>query len=155
MAANTEIHIQRLGPDDTALARRTFALMVEVFGGAQAPLSDAYLDRLLARSDFWALAATRNGTVVGGLTAHTLMMTAFEGAEIFLYDIAVDPDHQRRGFGRHLVDALRRQATSLGINTVFVPADDEDAHALDFYRAIGGTATRVTFFEFGPAPAST
>ena len=122
--------------------------MAEVFGQAQAPLSDGYLDLLLARPDFWVLTALCDGSVVGGLTAHTLMMTAFEGAEVFLYDIAVDPDHQRRGFGQRLVDTLRREASSLGIHTVFVPADDEDTHALDFYRALGGTPEQVTFFGF-------
>jgi aminoglycoside 3-N-acetyltransferase I len=124
--------------------------MAEVFGEAPAPLSDAYLDLLLGRSEFWVLAAICDGAVVGGLTAHSLMMTRFEGAEVFLYDIAVDPDHQRRGFGQRLVSTLRHQASGLGIDMVFVPADDEDTHALDFYRALGGTATRVTFFEFGP-----
>lgn len=149
VAATQETRVLRLGPPDIEVARRTFALMAEVFGQPQAPLSDGYLDLLLARPDFWVLTAICDGSVVGGLTAHTLMMTTFEGAEVFLYDIAVDPDHQRRGFGRRLVDTLRREANSLGINTMFVPADDEDTHALDFYLALGGTPTRVTFFEFG------
>ena len=105
---------------------------------------------LLARPQFWAFAAICDERVVGGLTAHTLMMTAFEGAEVFLYDIAIDPAYQRRGFGQRLVQTLRREAHSLGISTVFVPAADEDTRALDFYRALGGTATKVTFFEFGP-----
>lgn len=87
-------------------------------------------------------------TVVGGLTAHTLMMTAYEGAEVFLYDIAVDPDYQRRGVGRRLIDALRSEASSLGISTMFVPADDADTEALAFYSALGGVPNNVTLFEF-------
>ena len=142
--------IRRLGPADRDIAAKTFALMGQVFDEEHAPLSDNYIDGLLARPEFWVLAATCDGTVVGGLTAHTVMMTAFEGAEVFLYDIAVDPKYQRRGCGRRLVDALRREARGLGINTVFVPADNEDTHALDFYTALGGTPTSVTFFEFGP-----
>jgi len=31
---------------------------------------------------------------------------------------------------------------------VFVPADNEDDDALDFYRALGGTPSSVTFFSF-------
>ena len=122
--------------------------MAEVFGAAPAALSDAYLDQLLARSDFWVLAALSDGTVVGGLTAHTLPMTGFEGAEVFLYDIAVDPNSQRCGFGRRLVETLRREASSAQLNTVFVVADDEDTHALDFYKALGGAASKVTLFDF-------
>ena len=48
-----------------------------------------------------------------------------------------------------MVDDLRARARAAGIDTVFVPADRDDAHALDFYRALGGTAAAVTMFEFG------
>jgi aminoglycoside 3-N-acetyltransferase I len=141
--------VERLGAGDRELARQTFALMAAVFGTAHASLSDDYLDLLLARSEFWAFAALSDGVVVGGLTAHTLPMTTFEGAEVFLYDIAVHPDYQRRGFGQRLVETLRSEAAAQNISMVFVPAEDEDTHALDFYRAIGGVATKVTIFEFG------
>jgi aminoglycoside 3-N-acetyltransferase I len=76
------------------------------------------------------------------------MMTAFEGAEVFLYDLAVAPERQRRGVGRQLVDALRSEAARNGISTVFVPADDEDTHAVRFYTALSGTPSKVTLFEF-------
>jgi len=146
---NGDVHIQRLGPQDQQLARTTFTVMAEVFGEEHTLLSDAYLDTLLARPEFWAFAATHTGGVVGGLTGHTLMMTAFEGAEVFLYDVAVVPDHQGRGIGRRLVDALRREAASQGVSTMFVPADDDDTEALRFYTALGGTPSKVTLFEFG------
>jgi aminoglycoside 3-N-acetyltransferase I len=148
------VEIRRLGPRDRELARATFRLMADVFGERPATLSDVYLDGLLARLDFWVIAAIVGNVPVGGLTAHTLPMTAYEGAEIFLYDIAVAVHQQRRGFGRRLIDALRREAAALSIATIFVPAEDEDAHALDFYRAIGGRPTRVTLFEFGPSPSA-
>ena len=81
-------------------------------------------------------------------------MTAYQGAEIFLYDIAVATHQQRRGFGRQLIDALRSEAAARGIQTIFVAADDQDTGALDFYRAIGGSPTRVTFFELPAASPS-
>ena len=90
----------------------------------------------------------------GGLTAHTLPMTRSESREIFIYDVAVRADHQRRGVGRLLLRHLARLANDAGIVDLFVPADDEDVHALEFYRALGGAASRVTFFSFGPALAS-
>jgi aminoglycoside 3-N-acetyltransferase I len=43
---------------------------------------------------------------------------------------------------------MRAHASARGIAVVFVPADDEGTHALDFYRAMGGTPTTVTFFAF-------
>jgi aminoglycoside 3-N-acetyltransferase I len=149
MTNSGDIEIQRLGPRDLELARTTFAVMAEVFCETHSALSDGYLAALLARPEFWAFVATDSGSVVGGLTAHSLMMTRVEGAEVFLYDIAVVPDHHRRGIGRGLVDALRREASGRGISTVIVPADDDDTDALKFYAALGGTPNKVTLFEFG------
>ena len=89
-----------------------------------------------------------DGDVVGGLTAHTLPLTSGEQSEVFIYDIAVAPAHQRKGIGRGLVEELRRLAASAGVGEVFVAADNDDAHALDFYRALGGTPAPVTIFTF-------
>jgi aminoglycoside 3-N-acetyltransferase I len=138
----------RLTVADRELARRLFAVMADVFGEDDQPLGDAYLDRLLGRPEFWAIAAFAGEEVVGGLTAHTLPMTRAEGSELFIYDVAVRADHQRQGVGRRLIAALREGAAAAGIDVVFVPADNDDTHALDFYRALGGAGSPVTIFTF-------
>jgi aminoglycoside 3-N-acetyltransferase I len=140
--------IARLVAGDDAVARRVFSTMAEVFDEDHEDLSEGYVAQLLARHEFWVLAATLDEEVVGGLTAHTLPMTRSESREIFIYDIAVLVEHQRRGVGRLLMSHLTRLASDAGIHDLFVPADDEDAHALDFYRALGGVASPVTFFTF-------
>jgi len=142
------VRTKRLSVDDRELARRTFQLMAEVFEEASGPLTDRYLDQLLSGRDFWAFAALMGADVVGGITAHTLPMTRTEASEVFIYDIAVHVDHQRRGIGSELVSALRASAAAVGIRDVFVPADSDDAHALDFYRRLGGEPSAVTFFTF-------
>jgi aminoglycoside 3-N-acetyltransferase I len=58
-------------------------------------------------------------------------------------------DHQRRSVGRLLVTRLRELARDEGIDDIFVAADNEDTHALEFYRALGGVASAVTIFSFG------
>ena len=121
--------------------------VADVFGEAREPLSDRYLGRLLARPGFWAYAAVVDGASVGGLTAHTLPMTTGERSEVFLYDIAVAAEVQRQGIGRKLVETLLGDTRQAGIAVMFVPADDEDIHAIDFYRALGGRASNVTFFD--------
>lgn len=123
-------------------------MMADVFSEECEQLTDGYLDRLLSREDFWAIAAFVGDDIVGGITAHTLPMTRTESSEIFIYDIAVRGDRQRKGVGRHLVTALREAAGEMGIRDVFVPADNDDVHALDFYRALGGVPSPVTFFTF-------
>jgi aminoglycoside 3-N-acetyltransferase I len=138
----------RLTAADRVIARRLFVLMADVFEEPGAPLGDAYLDRLLGREDFWAIAAFEGDDIIGGITAHTLPMTRSEASEIFIYDIAVRGDRQRQGVGRRLLQALREAAAATGIDELFVAADNEDDHALDFYRAVGGAAAPVTMFTF-------
>jgi aminoglycoside 3-N-acetyltransferase I len=142
------MHVKRLTLGDRDLARALFTLMADVFEEDGEALSDDYLDRLLGREDFWAIAAFIGDQIIGGVTAHTLPMTRTESSEIFIYDLAVRPDQQRKGVGRRLVAELRAKAAAMGISEVFVPADNDDVHALDFYRAIGGVASPVTIFTF-------
>ncbi len=142
------MHVKRLTLGDRDLARSLFTLMADVFEEDGEALSDDYLDRLLGREDFWAIAAFIGDQIIGGVTAHTLPMTRTESSEIFIYDLAVRPDQQRKGVGRRLVAELRAKAAAMGISEVFVPADNDDVHALDFYRAIGGVASPVTIFTF-------
>jgi aminoglycoside 3-N-acetyltransferase I len=143
-----ELHVRRLAADDRDMARALFSTMAAVFETRVEPLSDAYIDRLLGVPTFWAFAAFDGGGIIGGLTAHTLPMTSGERSEILIYDIAVREDRQRQGVGRRLVAALLESAAGEGIGVVFVPADNEDTHALDFYRALGGQDSPVTFFTF-------
>ena len=140
--------IDRLRSGDERWGERVFAVMAEVFDEDHSPLSADYVVRLLASEDFWVYAAVDADDVVGGLTAHALPMTRSESTELFIYDIAVRRSHQRRGIGRALVQALLRDAADAGIDEVFVPADNDDTHALDFYRSLGGAPSDVTFFDF-------
>lgn len=140
----------RLGPGDERVAHQLFVTMASVFEEAAGePIRHAYVARLLGSDSFWAIAAFDGQEMVGGLTAHTLPLTRAESSEIFIYDIAVRAEHRRRGVGRRLVEHLRREAAAVGIHDVFVPADDDDdAHALEFYRALGGDPAAVTIFTF-------
>jgi aminoglycoside 3-N-acetyltransferase I len=145
-----DVQVRRLGPRDRELARVTFDLLADVFGEERDRLSDAYLDELLGRPSLLVFVATVGGRAVGGLTAHVLPMTAYESAELFVYDVAVVADYQRRGVGRRLLGGVRDEASRLGTSSVFVLADNEDAGALAFYRTLGGVASGVTLFGFDP-----
>jgi aminoglycoside 3-N-acetyltransferase I len=147
------VHTQRLSCSDRELARELFVMMSTVFEVEGRPLSDDYLERLLGQSSFWALAAVVDGRPVGGLTAHEIPMTRDETTELFIFDLAIRVDWQRRGVGRALVADLRTAAAAAGVTAVFVPADNDDTHALDFYRAAGGQGEAVTIFTWETNPA--
>lgn len=143
-----EIRTRRLISGDRALARGLFALMADVFAEECGQLSDAYLDQLLSRNDFWAIAAFADDEIIGGVTAHTLPMTRTESSEVFIYDLAVRGDQRRKGVGSRLMTELRQVAAAVGIREVFLAVDNDDAQALDFYRCLGGKPAPVTFFTF-------
>lgn len=142
--------VRRLDVNDSAIAAEMFSTMAAVFGERAKPLSPDYLSHLLSSDQvFWGIAAIDDdGEVVGGLTAYMLPMTTSQVCELFLYDIAVREDSQRRGIGRALIETLRHLAKLEGCTVMFVPADNDDGHALDFYRAIGGEPAPVTVFTF-------
>lgn len=152
MSATHPVRITRLTYGQRDKARTLFATLAEILDPFYKALGDDGLDRLLVREDFWALAACVDDRIVGGLTAHTLPMTRSDAREIFIYDIAVRPEHRRRGVGRLLITDLRQRAAVSGIDFLFVPADNADTHALEFYRALGGLASPVTVFTFGSQP---
>ena len=139
----------RLTAADFTVAGNLFQLMAAVFEEERSPLSDAYLIRILSQPDFWVLAAYWGDELVGGITAHTLPMSRSESSELFIYDLAVLETHQRKGIGRRLMVDLYSAAQAVGIDDMFVPADNEDEHAVDFYHALGGVAAPVTIFTFG------
>ena len=126
-------------------------MMVDVFEEdvvGRERLSDDYLDRLLRQNSFWARAAFVGSEIVGGLTAHPLPMTRSASSELLIYDLAVRRENQRQGVGHRLILELCDRAVAVGIRDVFVPADNEDSHALDFYRARGAVESPVTHFTF-------
>lgn len=108
----------------------------------------AHLQTLLEEKTIIFFVAIANHQVIGGLTAHVLPSTYSASSLVYLFDLAVQTVHQRKGIGRKLVAALREYCTDCGYMEVFVQADLEDQHALDFYQAIGGTPENVIHFTY-------
>jgi aminoglycoside 3-N-acetyltransferase I len=142
------LRIERLS-GDIELAQQAFSMMHEVFDEGGERLSRSYVEQLLADPRFRAFVAVESGQPVGCITAHDLPMTRHERTESFVYDLAVREDCQRRGIGRRLVEALVADAAACGIDVVFVPADNDDEHALAFYTSLGGRPAPVTMFDLG------
>jgi aminoglycoside 3-N-acetyltransferase I len=101
--------------------------------------SEAYLRRLLDGESFIALAAMKDGEVVGGLAAYELRKFEQERSEIYIYDLAVSSRHRREGIATALIERLKKLAVARGAHVIFVQADtgvvDEPAIAL--YSKLG------------------
>jgi aminoglycoside 3-N-acetyltransferase I len=142
------LRVNRLDSDHWQQARQLFSLMAAVFEEDSEALSERYLRTLLDDRNFWALAAYLGDAMIGGVTAHSLPMTRCESSEIFIFDIAVQGAYQKRGVGRKLIESLRNLALESGIHEIFVATDNKDAHALDFYKRLGGVSLASTLFSF-------
>ncbi|HEX7337559.1 MAG TPA: AAC(3)-I family aminoglycoside N-acetyltransferase [Gemmatimonadales bacterium] len=133
--------IRRLTPGDQTLMRALLATFGEAFdevatyGGK--PPGAAYLGRLLGRDDFIALAALKNGEVVGGLAAYELKKFEQERSEIYIYDLAVAAPHRREGIATALIQELKQLAAARRAYVIFVQADVGDAPAIALYSKLG------------------
>lgn len=152
--------IVHLGPQDLQLMHDMNTLFGEVFDDAETyctrrPRPD-YLERLLGRDSFVALAAVRadTGEPVGALAAYELHKFEQERSEFYLYDLAVAETHRRQGLATALIRALQAIAAERGASVVFVQADTtaEDAAAIALYSKLG-TAEAVLHFDLeAPGP---
>ncbi|ASS50185.1 MAG: hypothetical protein A3D31_11490 [Candidatus Fluviicola riflensis] len=109
---------------------------------------DTYLVRLLYNPNILFYVAIDNNLVVGGLTAHILPSVYSEAGEVYIYDLAIKSEFQRKGIARQLLIELKQYCAESGYKEVFVQADIEDQHALDFYRATGGKEEHVFHYSY-------
>lgn len=149
MKQNPEIKYHKLATADVKILIQLIEVYEEVFEMKNFRLpGTAYLQSLLAKEHMIFYVALSDGLVVGGLTAHTLPSVYFGSDEIYIYDLAVKTEYQRKGIGRTLVAELKHYCKNLGKKEVFVQADLADEHAIDFYKATGGLPENVIHFSY-------
>ncbi|MGI9424359.1 MAG: AAC(3)-I family aminoglycoside N-acetyltransferase [Hyphomicrobiaceae bacterium] len=133
--------IRQLTSCDVALARAWLDMFGTVFdepatySGAQP--DDSYLQQLLRSDTFIALAALRDGQVVGGLAAYELRKFEQARSELYIYDLAVVADQRRKGIATDLISTLRTIAKARGAYVIYVQADLIDEPAIALYTKLG------------------
>jgi len=150
MNLNAEhIEVKRLVQGDVAVFKLLIHLFNVVFEEDEAAIgSEAHLSKLLSNNHFVAMTAFYDNELAGGLTAYELPMYSSDRSEIFLYDLAVKPDFQRRGIGKRLIHHLQDYCLANRINEFFVMAHEEDIDAVEFYRSTGGKSEKVVNFLY-------
>jgi aminoglycoside 3-N-acetyltransferase I len=145
------VDIRQLAADDLPLVQALLAVFGEAFDDVptytKQPPSAGYLRQLLGGDSFIALAALKNGRVVGGIAAYELKKFEQERSEIYIYDLAVLAAHRREGVATALIEALKKIAAQRGAYVVFVQADTnpEDAPAIALYTKLGVRADVLHF----------
>ncbi len=96
----------------------------------------------LATPGNWLFAIEAESERVG-----ILWVAGQERGRLFIYDIEIDPEHQRRGYARGALEALDRVAADLGYSSIglHVFGFNEGARAL--YRLTGYVETDVTMVK--------
>ena len=107
-----------------------------------------HIEALLQKDDFFVFVAVSEGKIVGGLTAYSLTQYYSEAPLVYIYDIAVLKKYQRKGIGKKLILGIKDYCSEMGVEEIFVQADNEDEHALDFYRSTGAKESKVTHFTY-------
>lgn len=144
---------QRLCSEDVQILKQLLEVFGEAFEDVDAYQSamprDEYLRSLLMKSHFIALAAVNGNQVVGGLAAYVLEKFEQERQEVYIYDLAVQEQHRRKGIATKLINELRYIARERGAYVIYVQADKVDDAAIKLYESVG---TKLDVFHFDIAP---
>jgi ribosomal protein S18 acetylase RimI-like enzyme len=123
------VKVRRLGPGDEQVVERL---------ARQAPPERA--SELLADERTIFLAAFEDGQdePIGFVLAYELLRRHGEPSQLFVYEVAVAPEAQRRGVATALLRELARIARARGIRHGFVLTDEANVAAMELYRSLGG-----------------
>ncbi len=141
LSHSSPFRIRALGRFDVLVMRRMLALFGEAFSDKERYCSyqpsDAYLDELLGREEFIAIAAMQGEQVIGGLAAYELRKFEQERSEIYIYDLAVAVSHRRAGIATGLILELKNIARLRKAYVIYVQADNGDDPAIALYSKLG------------------
>jgi len=147
--------VRRLGAGDIDAVRDLNALYADAFEDHESYRRDqpgnVWLAGQLAKDAIILLVAEAEGRIVGGLTAYELPKLEAARSEIYLYDLAVDAMHRRRGIATALIAELQQIAADTGAWAVFVQADYGDDPAVALYTKLG-VREDVMHFDLPPRP---
>lgn len=144
------LEICHVNSDEVALLEAMLTVFGEAFDEVEtyskARPGAKYLRRLLESDYFIALAALKDGEVVGAIAAYELHKFEQERSEIYIYDLAVTTEHRRNGIATAMILELKRIAAKRGAYVIYVQADPVDAPAVALYSKLG-TREDVLHFD--------
>jgi len=144
------IEIQKLSYRDIDSFIELLDVFEEVFEMKNFEMpEESHLEDLISKDDFFVFVARSEGTIVGGLTAYSLMQYFSESPLLYIYDVAVMKKYQRKGIGKKLMQGIKDYCSETGISEIIVQADEDDEHAIEFYHSTGAKAAKVVQFYYG------
>ena len=127
------MEIRKLHKNEISDFRDLIDIFKDVFESDTIPGED-HLSSLLSNEDFWVFVIRTNNKVVGGLTIYVLHSYYGTKPVAYIYDVAVMPEFQGRGFGKKLIEEVCKYCKENGFKEAYVEAEAEDTDAVNFYR---------------------
>lgn len=145
-----ETCIRMLRAGDVEVLRDMLGVFGRAFGdvaryGERQP-GDDYLRRLLEGDTFIAIAAFAGQQVIGALAAYELRKFEQPVSEIYIYDLAVEEAHRRKGVATAMIGTLKQIAMARSASVIYVQADYGDDAAVALYTKLG-TREDVMHFD--------
>jgi ribosomal protein S18 acetylase RimI-like enzyme len=136
-----DVRVRQAGPADFDQLREVDA---RIFGTLAYPyftirqLFDAF-------PECWLVAAHPSG-----LVGYSLGVPSADHSYAWLFGLAVDPDHRRRGYGRRLTAASLNLLAGLRVETALLTVEPGNIAAQRLYRSFGFVETAHRRDYFGP-----
>ena len=132
----TDLHIDRITVGDARdliQLVQLFEVVFEIEPSPHPPIE--YYKKILADPNFIVVVAKLEGEVIGGLTAYLLHGYHSARPVAYAHDLAVHPEHQRKGIGRRIMDFSIDHCRLNGFEELFIQAELDDDNAIGFYRS--------------------
>lgn len=77
--------------------------------------------------------------LIGKLNNHVIavVMGAFDGRRGYVHHLAVDPKHQKKGYGKILMDELMKNFRQMGVHKIHLFIEKYNEEIVDFYLKLG------------------
>ncbi|HYV91822.1 MAG TPA: GNAT family N-acetyltransferase [Chitinophagales bacterium] len=144
-----DIKIEKLNRNDIEKFIELIRVFEDVFKMKNFKIPDeTYLLQLLAKDSFFVFVALLNNKVIGGLTSYIMQQYYSKSPLVYIYDLAVKTEFQRKGIGKMLITGNNNYCKDIGVEAVMVEADEVDDYAIKFYHSTGATAEKVIHFDY-------
>ncbi len=89
------------------------------------------IDKILRRNPGLFLIGKIDNKVI------SVVIGGFDGRRGYVHHLAVDPDYQKKGYGRKIMDELIEKFRKIGVHKIHLFIEKYNKEVVDFYKNLG------------------
>jgi aminoglycoside 3-N-acetyltransferase I len=128
------MEVKRLNKYEIADFRNLVKIFQNVFENEENISDNEHLGKLLTNPYFMVFVVKQKYKVVGGLTIYILDRYYGTKPVAYIYDVAISPEFQGKGFGKALIAEVCKYCEDNGFEDAYVAAESDDMDAVNFYK---------------------